>query len=356
MFAIEINEVRKNSTRWDEPIIFPPTRLASAPKRYLVESRLVRTQLKNAVCLRAVPTFSEFVDSRYLPFIKNYKRSWPTDHSILRNHLLTRLGRIYLDQITKNDVTAIHHGRRAAGAAPASANRVLVLLRYMFNLALKWEVPGVTKNPTSGVPLFKENNKRERYLSVEETRRLHAAVLESANSQLRFIVPMLLLTGARKREVLDARWENFDLIRRQWRIPLSKNGKARHVPISNELAQLLQMVPRFEGCGYVVPNPKTLSPFVSFFHSWNTARTQAGLEDLRVHDLRHSFASFLINSGRSLYEIQQILGHAQVHTTQRYAHLSQTTLLDAANAAVQAIGVTFAPADSQVPTSESARK
>lgn len=93
----------------------------------------------------------------------------------------------------------------------------------------------------------------------------------------------------------------------------------------------------------VFANPKTRKPYVSFFYSWDTARKQAGLADVRIHDLRHSFALFLVNAGRSLYEIQKILGHTQVKTTQRYAHLSQDTLIDAANAAMDAVGVEFPP-------------
>jgi len=294
--------------------------------------------------LKAVPTFAEFVEDRYLPFVKGYKRSWKTDESLLRNHLIPRLGRMHLDQITKDDIIAIHHGRRADGAAPGSANRLLILMRYIFNLAQKWELPGVIKNPTKGVPLFEENNKRERYLTKEEAQRLYAALLESDNKMLRYIVPMLILTGARKREVLDARWEDFDEARKVWRIPMTKTGKPRHVPLSDGVIQLLHTVPRFPGCPFVMPNPKTMLPYVSIFCSWNTARKAAGLPEVRVHDLRHSFASFLINAGRSLYEVQKILGHTQIRTTQRYAHLSQDTLLAATNAAVDAAGIEFLPA------------
>ena len=89
---------------------------------------------------------------------------------------------------------------------------------------------------------------------------------------------------------------------------------------------------------YVFANPETTKPYVSIFCSWNTARTKAGLSDVRVHDLRHSFASLLINSGRSLYEVQKLLGHTQIKTTQRYAHLAPETLLAASNAATQAVG------------------
>jgi site-specific recombinase XerD len=86
---------------------------------------------------------------------------------------------------------------------------------------------------------------------------------------------------------------------------------------------------------YSFANPKASKPFVSVFVAWNTDRKSVGLSDVRVHDLRHSFASWLVNSGRTLYEVQHILGHTQVKTTQRYAHLSQDTLLDAANGSKQ---------------------
>lgn len=88
---------------------------------------------------------------------------------------------------------------------------------------------------------------------------------------------------------------------------------------------------RRKRCEWVFANPKTLKPFTSFYYSWDTARSQAGLADVRVHDLRHSFASFLVNNGRSLYEVQRILGHTQIKTTQRYAHLDQESLLSAVN-------------------------
>ncbi len=296
------------------------------------------------VTLRAVPTFAEFIKQRYMPFVKGYKRSWISDDSYLRNHLLPALGKKHLDEISKHDVIAFHHGMRAKDYAMGTCNRCLILLRYAMNLAVRWEIPGVTSNPTKDVPLFEDPNKKERFLSQEEAQRLYAAVRRSENPLLQYIIPMLLLTGARKREVLDAKWEDFDLVHQQWRIPVTKAGKPRHVPLSDGVLQLLATVPHAENCPWVFANPKTHKPYVSFFYSWNTARKQSGLADVRIHDLRHSFASFLVNAGRSLYEVQKILGHTQVKTTQRYAHLSQDTLIDAANAAMNAVGSMFVPA------------
>jgi integrase len=289
--------------------------------------------------VRKVPTFAAFIEEQYLPYAKAHKRSWKTDVSLLNNHLLPRFGKCYLDQITRQDIVKMHSERRTSGAAPGSANRLLIMMRFIFNLALKWDVVGVKENPTKNVPLFADNNKRERFLTAEEARRLYESVCRSENKMLKYIVPMLILTGARKREVLDAKWEDFDFERRLWRIPTTKLGKPRHVPLSDGVMSLLTTMPRHPKSAWVFANPKTGKAYVSFFASWDTARTKAGLSDVRVHDLRHSFASLLINSGRSLYEVQKLLGHTQIKTTQRYAHLAPETLLAASNAATQAVGL-----------------
>jgi integrase len=297
---------------------------------------------------RRVPTFGQFIEDQYLPYVKSYKRSWDTDVSLLKNHLLPRFSGKYMDEITRQDIVKMHSDRKSAGAAAGSANRLLIMMRYIFNLAVRWEVPGIKANPTKGVPLMEENNKKERYLSVEEAQSLYDAVCKSQNTMLKFIIPMLILTGARKREVLDAKWQDFDFSRRIWRIPMSKSGKARHVPLSDGALNVLSAIPRDVHCEWTFSNPETGKPYVSLFCSWNTARKSVGLADVRVHDLRHSHASFLVNAGRTLYEVQHILGHTQVKTTQRYAHLSQDTLLAAANAANKAVGHLFRPMASTV--------
>lgn len=317
-----------------ENISVTDARKASA--RVMRQVELGEDPLSKKAELRAVPTFAQFIEDQYLPHVRSYKKSWETDVSLLKNHLLPRFGTRYLDEISRIDIVRMHADRRASGAAPGSANRLLIMMRYIFNLALRWEVPGIKGNPTKNVPLMAEDNKKERYLNEDEARRLYGAVCESENTMLQYIVPMLILTGARKREVLDAKWEDFDFDRRLWRIPTTKLGKPRHVPLSDGVMNLLSSMER-KG-DWVFANPKTNKPFVSIFCAWNTARTKAGLSDVRVHDLRHSFASLLINSGRSLYEVQKLLGHTQVKTTQRYAHLAPETLLAASNAATKAVG------------------
>jgi integrase len=147
---------------------------------------------------------------------------------------------------------------------------------------------------------------------------------------------MLIYTGARRREVLTARWSDINVDLRLWRIPETKAGKPRHVPLADGAVSLLSKLPKTSD--WVFANPLTGKPFKNVYVSWDRSRRRAGLDDVRIHDLRHSFASFLVNNGRSLYEVQKILGHSQARTTQRYAHLAHGTLIDAANAATLAIG------------------
>lgn len=286
--------------------------------------------------LKDVPTLAEFVAKAYLPHVKGYKRSWNTDECLLRNHILPTLGKLHLDEIKRQHLIEVFSHHRETHQ-PASTNRLVILLRYLYNLAMKWEVSGVTRNPTHGIELYPENNKRERYLTEEETLRLFKALEASPNPLLPFIVAMMLLTGARKREVLDAKWGDFDLEQRLWRIEFNKTGQTRHVPLSQGTLSLLKKLPRVEGNSYLFTSPKTGKPFVSIFHSWDTARRKAGLKEIRIHDLRHSFASYVINRGHSLYEVQKLLGHTQVKTTQRYAHLSHESLLTAADTAAASV-------------------
>lgn len=309
--------------------------LSLTQARSLVEKQ--RTQLamgedpqERKAELRSALTVSEFIHDKYLPFVKLHKRSWRTDECLLRNHIEPVWGRRFMDEITLDDLSALIAKQRKTHA-PGSCNRLIILARYMFNLALKWKLSGIKSNPTAGYPLLQENNKRERFLNAKEAGDLFEAIQTSPNPMLQFIVPMLIVTGARKREVLDAKWEDFDLVSRAWRIPLAKGGKTRHVPLSDGALQILASVPKVQGCPWAFPNPDTGKPFVSVFCSWNAARIRAGLPEVRMHDLRHSFASFLINNGRTLYEVQKLLGHTQVKTTQRYAHLSKETLIDASN-------------------------
>ncbi|WP_430386481.1 tyrosine-type recombinase/integrase [Blastomonas fulva] len=290
---------------------------------------------------RNIPTVAE-LSVRYLEYAKTYKRSYDIDDRYLRLHLLPRFGRLHLDQLDQTQIMDWLASKVADGYAQATVNRWQVILSHMMRMAKKWGLPGSERNPLEGVKQKECNNQIERYLTPAETARLKVAVDSSPNTQLKYIVALLLLTGCRKRELLDARWEHFDLERKAWRIPMSKTGKARHVPLSDQALAVLEQVPRFKGCDWLLPNPATLKPFTAVYNAWDTARRAAGLPDFRMHDCRHTHASQLCNSGQSLYVIGKVLGHAQAKTTERYAHLSQETLLNAVNLAAEASGTDWA--------------
>ena len=298
-------------------------------RRKLAEVAMGEDPFKDAP-LNLSPTLEAFAENDYIPYVKTYKKSWEMDISRIRNHLLPYFGTMRMKDIEKRDVVQLINDQ-LPDYKPGSINRVIILLRYMFNLAIKWEIEGVFRNPTAGIPLLKENNQVERFLSAEEAKALLIAIKASKNPMLQHIVSMLILTGARKREVLDAKWEDFDMERTSWRIPNTKAGKARIVPLSDTATALLTKLRKKKRSPYAFANPTTLKPYKSIYYSWHTARKEAGLDDVRIHDLRHSFASFLVNAGRSLYEVQTLLGHTQIKTTQRYAHLSTTSLRAASN-------------------------
>jgi integrase len=288
---------------------------------------------------KMVPTLEEFVRDSYLPFIKTDKRSWQSDVTLLDNHVLPRFGSLYLDKITEQAINDFKQAMLSKDYKMGYVNRSLVLIKYMFNLALKWKIAGVTINVARDVKFFQANNERTRHLSVDENEHLLAELGNSRNTQLKYIVPLLLLLGCRKRELLDSQWEDFNLQKRMFRVRMSKSGKARHVPLSLTAIEILNQLPRWEGCPYVVPNPATKLPYVQIQRAWDTARKAAGLPDVRMHDLRHSMASNMVNSGRSIYEVAKVLGHSQLKTSQRYAHLSNETLLAAVDAAAVATGL-----------------
>ncbi|MFW5793835.1 MAG: tyrosine-type recombinase/integrase [Bacteroidota bacterium] len=299
--------------------------------KYLGEVAQGNDPLAEKEILQNVPTLKQYAQEQYLPFVKSKKKSWKTDETLLRIHIIPKLGDKHLDEVNIDDVSTLHRDLLFARYKMATANRLIVLMRYMYNLALKWEVSGVTKNPTRGFSIENENNGRERFLNENEVKKLCMALKESNNPSLEPIVLFLLLTGARRSEVLCARWEDIDFERNVWKILITKSGKPRVVPLSQSAQKVLHRIPRLEDCQYVFANPKTGKPFRSIYRSWHTARQKAGLEDIRMHDLRHSFASFLINSGRSIYEVGKLLGHTQIKTTMRYAHLDNQTLTDAVN-------------------------
>lgn len=292
------------------------------------------------------PKVGIFFVEKYLPYVKSYKRSWASDHSMILNHLVPKLGELHMGSMSPPDVAVFVELMKSQGYALGTCNRALVLLRYGFELALRWKVADVDSNPVKEIKNLKNDNRIERFLSNEQAASLLIAVKQSESKMLQYIVLFLIYTGARKREVLDAKWQDIDWDKKSWRIPKTKSGKVRHIPLSKAALDVIINLKSLLLGGewgvkntpqnfsevtdrFIFMNTRSGKAYISFFYSWDAARIRAGLPDLRVHDLRHSFASFLVNAGRSLYEVQELLGHADIRTTSRYAHLSRERLIAA---------------------------
>ncbi|OYX56006.1 MAG: hypothetical protein B7Y86_11195 [Brevundimonas subvibrioides] len=280
---------------------------------------------------KAIPLYRELA-AMHLADAKLHLKSYTTLEACMRNHILPKWGKVRITEITPRGVSLWLAEKRAAGSAPATVEKMRVILGRSFVLGARWEIMGADKNPTRGVVRKPLNNNRERFLSQEESSRLREAVAVSNNTQLRHIVGLLLLTGARLRELLDAKWSDVNVERKSWLIPTSKTGKPRHVPLSSAALAVIADLPRFDDVPLLVPNPATGLPFVSIKHGWQRAIRVARLPGLRIHDLRHSAASFMVNSGVDLFAVGKVLGHASYQSTQRYAHLANDTLLAAVEA------------------------
>jgi integrase len=280
---------------------------------------------------KAIPLYNDLAD-QHLAYGRTYLRRPEDIDSILRNHIRPRWGKVRVNDIKSQDIAQWLAEKRKSGLSFASCEKIRVTLHKSFELAIKWDIPGVDRNPVHAVPRPKYNNKKELYITADQATRLIAACEQSPNTQLKAIVQLLLLTGARKMELLKARWENVDLARKSWHIPDSKTGKPRYVPLSQAAIDVIEGLPRFDNCPWLIPNPETREPYVDIKRPWTTARNAAGLPDLRIHDLRHSAASFMINAGINLYAVGSILGHADYQSTQRYSHLANDTLLAAVEA------------------------
>ena len=284
---------------------------------------------------RAVPTLAAFALEEYLPDAQQRKRSADADESKLRVHILPRFGARRLDEISARDIQT-YHGAIKSSHCAATANRHLSLLAKLFKLAVQWE--RVPKNPCQGVKKFQENNQRERYLSDDEIQRLYQAMAAEPNRVAVAALQFLLLTGVRKEEALQAQWANVDLERGTLFLPDTKSGRSRTVVLNADAQALLAAQARQADHPYVFPGRVPGRPLNNPNKTFRRVLAAAGIADLRIHDLRHSFASLAVNGGATLYQVQHLLGHASAQTTQRYAHLADSVLRQASDAVGAAVG------------------
>lgn len=272
---------------------------------------------------RAIPTFREFAE-RYLAehsALKKKPRSYREDQLKVARYILPRLGNFRLSEIATADVQRLHNQLRHI---PTTANRVLAIVMTMMNFAERWGYLPSGSNPTRYVEKFPEA-RRERLLSPDELGRLgdalREAAREGANPSAIACIQLLVLTGCRLGEILNLRWEHVDVTAGCLRLPDSKTG-AKVVPLGAPAVDLLRTMPRLAGNPFVCPGVNRGSAFVGIGKPWRDIRSRAGLADLRIHDLRHAFASTGLQVGESLAVIGRLLGHSTPTMTARYAHLA----------------------------------
>jgi integrase len=286
---------------------------------------------------REAPTVNDLAD-RYLDeWAKPKKRPGPAaaDESNLRRLVRPEIGKLKVQAVAYADVDRLHR-KVSKTAGPYQGNRVLGLLSKMFSLAVLWKMRD--DNPARGISRNHEEA-RERYIEGEELQRLTEALAAHPDQQVANALRLLLLTGARRGELLSATWDMFDLEMGIWVKPSAhtKQKRVHRVPLSAPAMMLLSEIraeaeqdARAKGRAVsprVFPAPLGADQMVApLKRGWKAICKTAGIDGTRVHDLRHSYASFLVNSGLSLPIIGRLMGHVQVATTQRYAHLADDPL------------------------------
>ncbi|TXN72838.1 site-specific integrase [Methylobacterium sp. WL6] len=256
-------------------------------------------------------------ETRHLPGKSPASRR--DDMAIIRKIVLPRLGSLKAASVRYADIEDLH--RIVSQETPYRANRVVALLSKLFTLAIRWEV--ITTNPAKGVQRNPEQA-RQRYLSEDELRRLLDLLVDHPNRTAADAVLLLLLTGARRMEVLSATWDQFDLIEGVWTKPSAstKQRRLHRVPLSGSAIELLEKRKRnAPGASAVFPGRDGETAITDIKKFWASLCRAAEIDGVRLHDLRHTFASTLVSDGANLPLIGTLLGHTQAQTTMRYAHL-----------------------------------
>lgn len=249
----------------------------------------------------------------------------------IRQHVAPRLGSLSVASVTRADVADLH---RAMRATPYAANRTLGILSAMFSAAELWGLRPQGSNPCRYVKRFRER-KRERFLSDAEYRRLGAVLREAESTGTESAaavaaIRLLMLTGCRLSEIMNLRWEDVSLQAGELRLRDSKTG-AKRVHLGGPAVAVLRGMERKEGNPWVIAGRRPGTRIASLHFPWARIRKRAGLEDVRLHDLRHSFASGGLLVGEGLPMIGKLLGHSHVQTTARYAHLADDPVKAAAD-------------------------
>jgi integrase len=284
-------------------------------------------------------TLEAFFDLKYYAFIQATKRRSKHDFYLFNKHIRPVLGAKLLNDISSEDIDHWMLHQMEVGYKSGTVNKHASMLNRTLNIAVHWGY--LEKNAFKGAAIHKlpVGDYVQRFLTRNEISQLLSACKQSTHPYLHLFVKLLLLTGARKSELRLAKWKDIDDDKMQLFVAISKSGRSRKIMLSNQAVKVLDKVRlRTDALGlpttrddWLFPNPRTRKPYTSFHLAFFAARKHAGLNTERIHDLRHTYASLLINNGASIYEVQQLLGHYHISMTERYAQLFPNTLKDRVN-------------------------
>ncbi|MDV7201806.1 site-specific integrase [Roseovarius sp. 10] len=279
------------------------------------------------------PTLNQFFDEQVVPYL-NAKSPDNTIISIFNNNIRYEIGSVQLVDLANQDLDRRIAGQRKKGLKPGTINKHIFAINRVIGLAKRWSfLPPHSAHLEELEPL-RLGDYAQRFLSEDEIQTLLTECAKSDHPYLSLFVRFLLLTGARNSEARLAKWQHIDVEKKLWIVPKSKNGRSRRIILNSAALQVLRDIklqdvnyhPHTDNLAYLFTNPQTQKPYDNFYNAWYKVRDRAGLENLRFHDLRHTYASHLINQGVSLYEVQTLLGHSSLQMTQRYAHLQPNLL------------------------------
>jgi integrase len=289
---------------------------------------------KFAPVIKMAPTFREFVEKTYIPATAKTKRSHVNDLSKLETRIFSAFGNLRMTDIKTSDIRNYLGGLKGQ-LADSTSNRHRALLSSIFKLAMDDDI--VENNPCAKVKQLKENNIKERYLSFPEIKRFMEAAGLEPNQVAADYLKLLLFTGTRRMEALSAKWQDVHLEARAWTLPTTKSGKARVVQLNDLAVELLTRMQECSKSPYLFPGQTNDVHLVNPQKAFMRILGMAGIGNFRIHDFRHTFASLAVAGGATLYQVQQLLGHASSQTTQRYAHLSNMAMQGATGVVSNAV-------------------
>ena len=341
--------IGRHGSSWGEGKLLGPALARREAQRLVGMIRDGKDPTQERDQAKAAPTFAELAARYMTEYAEPRKkpRTRAEDARLLKLHILPDLGKMKVRDIGKGEVARFHTGLRAT---PVAANRALALLSAIMTWAESVGERPEQSNPCRSVNRFPERA-RERMLNAEELARLGAALdraergwsdeeLAEEAARPRRVTPedwravaafrLLIFTGARLSEILTLRWDWIDKAMGTARLPDSKTG-AKTLPLPPPAVAVIEALPRLAGSPHVLPGDRPGKLFVGIQKPWQRVRAAAGLADLRLHDLRHAFASVAVAGGESLYVVGKVLGHRQADTTSRYAHLAEDPMKAAAD-------------------------